>query len=365
MPLTTQDFEKGLDFTALVTASGSQHNQLIELAIPKDDSGATVEGKGMILVTRDSAVGVPTVPDASVTTKWKRYIWARVAHTSVVSQTVTLYGWSDNATNDAVFKRWIAVAPTVAQFQAIVDAALAAAQAAQATANTAISTANAANTTASTALTTATNAETTANSVATTANNALATATTAQSAATLANSVANTANVTASTANTTANSALAAATANRNARYVCIVEQQNAGVGAGANVGGANVRQLNIERNDVGNLATVAAGIVTVNTGTYRVRAWSIGHNVTGHQLYLVKNSDNSTLIIGSTAKVNGVSINLTSELEGLIVLSAATAIRLDDYFSGTNANGLGDSLNIGPADKKEVYAMLELEKLD
>lgn len=366
MPLTTQDFEKGLDFTVLVTANGSQHNQLVDQAEPKDDTGVIgAEGKGLIIMTRDSAVDTPVVPDAATNTKWKRYIWARVSHFSVVAQTVTLYGWSDNRSLDPVFARWDTVAPTTEEFQLIVDAALAAAQAAQATANTALATANAANATASAASTTATNAETLAASVAGDAANALAIAIDAQGEALSATNIASNALSVANSAVATANTALAAVTVSRANRYVCIVEQQNAGVDAGANSAGANIRQLNTERNDSGGLASVAAGIVTLAAGAYRVRAWAVGHNVTGHQLYLVKDSDNSTLIIGRTVRVNSQSVNIVSELEGLITLGSSTTLRLDHYFSGTNATGLGFAMNIGPADKKEIYASIEFEKLD
>jgi hypothetical protein len=364
MALTSLDFEAGIDFTALNPATGGDHNSLVEMATPREDSAT--EGKGIVLMTKDSALDTPQVPDASIDTKWQRYLWERKPHATADDTAPIVYAWDENAPNDIILRRWVPIAPSAAEFQAVVDNALLEAETATATANTALATANAANASAATALTNANDAVTTAGAVSDDASNALSAANDANAISIAAQTQANNALAAATAAQTTATTALNEVNVSRAERYICIVEQQNANVAGGANVAGANVRLLNLEKNDAGGLATVAAGVVTLSTaGTYKVRAWAVGRSVTGHQLYLVRNADNATLIIGRTTRMGGSSINLASELSGLITVVDNTAIRLDHYFSGTDADGLGIAQNIGPADKKEIYALLELEKLD
>lgn len=105
MPLSTQDFTAGIDFTALLTANGSQHNQLIENGEPTDDGAGL--GRGLVIATIDGLLNVPQVPDAASTTKWKRYLWRRNPHVSATLQIPKLYAWVENAVNDVVFYKWV------------------------------------------------------------------------------------------------------------------------------------------------------------------------------------------------------------------------------------------------------------------
>jgi hypothetical protein len=363
MALSTQDFEKGLDFTGLVSASGADHNQLIDLAVPKDDTGGL--GKGLIIITIDTAFDIPDVPDADVTTKWKRYMWVRRPYTTVVDRTPLVYTWDDNSLPNGSLLKWQQTQVDIAQFDAQINQALAESQAAQATADTALATANAANAAAVVALANAAAAVTTADAVSDEATNALAAANDALTNSIAAQDQSADALAVANAATATAVQALNEVQADRSLKYVLIVEQQNTGVNGGASVVGANIRQLNTEKNDAGALATVAAGIVTVEPGTYKVKAGAIGYNVAEHQLYVVKDDDDTTLIIGTTIKLTSNNINTTSEAHGLITLAVATAIRLDHYIGSVNASGQGLAGGIGPADKKEIYAYLQLEKLN
>lgn len=358
--MTSLDFNAGLDFTALDPATGGDHNSLIELASPRED-------KAIVLFSTDTALDTPDVPDASIDTKWKRYLWNRQPHSTSDDTSPIIYAWDDNAASDILFLQWVPIAPGTAEFEALVADALAEAQTATATANTALTTANAANLTAATALSNANDAVVTANAVSDDATNALAAATDAQSVALSAQATATEALAVANAANATAAAALAQLAISRANKYVCIVEQQDTGDHAGDSVVGANVRQLNLEKNDAGNLATVAAGIVTVLAGIYRVRAWAVGFSQgTGHQLFLVKDDDDTTLMIGRTVYQDSVDVNLPSELSGVITFAATTAIRLDHYCSHNQTNGLGKAITLGPvADTKEIYALLELEKLN
>lgn len=121
------DLTKGLDFTGLyqATATAADHNNLVDAATPYTD-------KGLVLWSVDTAVGVPDVPNASSTTKWKRYIWMRIPHTSVVSPANTVpyfYAWNDSATSVATYLKWqriqadfTTVNATIAALQAELDA---------------------------------------------------------------------------------------------------------------------------------------------------------------------------------------------------------------------------------------------------
>jgi len=86
MATSTQNVVPAFDPTAYSSISGAQLKQLID--------GITMYAdKGIIIYTADTA-GVPDVPDATVTTAWKRCIWLRIGAVAV-----TPYIWNDVAGN--------------------------------------------------------------------------------------------------------------------------------------------------------------------------------------------------------------------------------------------------------------------------
>lgn len=91
---STTDFISGIDPTNFATISGSQLLQLVAVGTPFTD-------KGLVIVTADVA-GVATVPNATVTTKWQRYIWIRQLATSI-----SVYVWNPVAAVDATFLQWV------------------------------------------------------------------------------------------------------------------------------------------------------------------------------------------------------------------------------------------------------------------
>jgi hypothetical protein len=93
MPVNTNDFIVGFDPTGSTTITGAQLAQLVNSAHPQVD-------KGMAILTADVA-GVPEVPNATTTTKWKRYLWVRQSVSSV-----GLYVWNDNANPAATYLKW-------------------------------------------------------------------------------------------------------------------------------------------------------------------------------------------------------------------------------------------------------------------
>ena len=97
MPGSNVDFVHGIDPTAFTSITGAQLAQLIDSATPYTD-------KGLIITTTDNIDDTPNVPDASVTTKWKRYLWIRIGAVAV-----TPYVWNDN-TADVTLLGWTSVA---------------------------------------------------------------------------------------------------------------------------------------------------------------------------------------------------------------------------------------------------------------
>ena len=103
---TTQDFVKGIDVSSLTEVTATQLNQLVDEATPATD-------QGIVIVTTDSALDTPDVPDAATNTKWKRYLWRRLLHSTHVRADddpgVILYAWDDSASSDATYLKWVRV----------------------------------------------------------------------------------------------------------------------------------------------------------------------------------------------------------------------------------------------------------------
>lgn len=111
MPASTQDVAKPFDPTGYATITGAQLGQLVDGIGPYAD-------KGIVVSTTDVA-GVPDVPNAAVTTKWKTYIWRRVMVSSVVA-----YMWNDAAASDATYLKWQTVASAALADASVTNAKL-------------------------------------------------------------------------------------------------------------------------------------------------------------------------------------------------------------------------------------------------
>ena len=94
MSILTQDFDAGIDPTGYSSISGAALKQLVDL-------GAPVSDKGMNILTSDIA-GVPEVPNANTTTKWKAYSWIRRS-----AANVSIYLWNENGATDATYLKWV------------------------------------------------------------------------------------------------------------------------------------------------------------------------------------------------------------------------------------------------------------------
>lgn len=99
--MTTQDFTKGIDITAQETVTGSQMNQLVDVA-------RTASDKGLIIETTDTAIETPEVPnpaqdyDGITPNWWTRYIWRR----KTLNIGVIHYYWDDDAVEDPIYLKW-------------------------------------------------------------------------------------------------------------------------------------------------------------------------------------------------------------------------------------------------------------------
>jgi microcystin-dependent protein len=149
--MTTQDLTKGIDITGLEDVTGSEMDQLVDVA-------RTAADKGLTLVTTDTALNTPEVPDpntpdgmAITPTWWTRYLWIRKPFDN--TGTLKVYAWNDEATSDATLLKWY-------NLGTIAEAALAAAVAAQTTADIADTNANTALLNSNNAITDAADAQT-------------------------------------------------------------------------------------------------------------------------------------------------------------------------------------------------------------
>lgn len=378
--MIAQLFTQGLDFTGVANATGSDHNQLINLAVPYDDGAKA--GKGMTVISIDSALNTPSIPDAS-TAGWgafKRFLWIRLPHASATDQVPIIYAWNDDADDSiciAAGKKWVNILSSSTSFQAQIDALVAITSAQEIEIGTVSNTANAAQTLATSATTTANTASTTAtaaNNTANGVNNALnASKPTWDQAAVNAN---------AALAKRNVNDVLNVGGANQqlrtNAGATAIewftpasqaafyaVESKPSGTDAGASLVGANVRQLNTST-DVGTGAGLSGGVITMPAGTYLVNAfavcWASGANQ-GHQVTL-KDGAGNYLLSGAPWKNPSASYTsyALSTLTGLITLAAPTNLTLVSYVTNAQVTyGLGRATSLGPP---EVYSGISFFKL-
>ena len=106
---TNVDLVKGLDMTGVNPATAANLNQLVDSAAPYAETDPE-EGKGLVIVTKDSGL-TPDVPNAySGVAKWRRYLWVRIGIFGDTSP--KLYAWSPDATLDATYLKWVAIGNT-------------------------------------------------------------------------------------------------------------------------------------------------------------------------------------------------------------------------------------------------------------
>jgi hypothetical protein len=116
--MNANDFVKTFDLTAVDAPNGSQVNQNLETGEPSDD-------RGMVLITTDSALDTPVVPDTLSYTRFERYVWVRIAYGGATTQVPRLYAWQPSAIDDIVFLRWVEISLTEAELETFLTTYLA------------------------------------------------------------------------------------------------------------------------------------------------------------------------------------------------------------------------------------------------
>lgn len=374
MPLSTQDFLHGVDMTGLNPAAAADFNNLVDQCSPFND-GQPYQGKGIVLITKDTALNTPDVPNASLTAKWKSYLWVRVPAVGSLSPQAHLYSWNDDNVNDPTLLKWSLIAVDLTSLQNQITTLTNSLATTSAQANAAYALATAVN-----AL--ATNANANANAAVTTANNASASAATANNTAnatagqltSVQTAVTNATN-TANAANTAATAAQASVNAFVAAHNIAIVaETAGNGVNLAGIGAGVQQRTMNNELYDGNNIVTLAAGKITItNAGTY---VFDItvpyvpdltGANSQRAQAYLIKDSDNSVLAIGQSSAFEftgtaGVDCKptLMIRIMGVIVATSGEVVRID--FKAESGNGLlGRASGRGTT---EIYTLCRIEQI-
>lgn len=115
MPLSSKDFDKGLDITAQIRVSGSELNQLVDVA-------RTALGRGLTIVTQDIALNVPEVPNPNLPLEgvtplwWKNYLWIRKPFDNTGN--VIGYFWNEFINSDPTYLGWVAINVDILALQA-------------------------------------------------------------------------------------------------------------------------------------------------------------------------------------------------------------------------------------------------------
>lgn len=363
--MTSQDFVKRIDLTALTDVTGSQMNQLIDTALPAED-------KGLRIITTDSAPDVPVVPDPNtalpelasvVPTHWKRYEWVRMPF---ATGRVRTYNWNETNTVHATFLYWEETANLDEINQDIHEV--------QELASAAFSQSTEAATQAETANNNATDALATANAAQTTANEALS------------KSNQNITDIDAIEAiledleqgelplivpisrGGSGAGTIAGAVENFGLRRVprgsfYLREIQNTGVNGGTFTAGTwQKRMFNSVTSDDptldGMLTLNADGTITLASGTrWQIDAECTGYKCGFHKARLAR-SDGLMLLLGSNAQAdNSYAITTVSKIIGWIDADTQTIVQIDHRCTvGQVDTGLGIATSIDG--QVEVYGV-------
>jgi hypothetical protein len=357
MATTTQDFVKRIDLTGEIEVNGSQMNQLI-------DAATVAEDKGLRIVTTDTALDTPDVPnpDAELEgitpTYWYRYEWVRKPYDN--TGRVRIYNWNEQSESDATYLKWeeyeagqeleervTTLETDLAELTVGVTAAQTTADNANVAAANAIATAGEAETAAQEALVLAGNTQENVTELAATVE------TIQEDVATIKGQI------------TGIN--------NRTSRvpiaHFWLRDQKESGVsGAGTQAGIFVQRQLNVRtyacpdgvegycvlNND--DTLTLVAGVWEIEA-ICPVNGAGIGCS---HQAKLVVTTEETLILWGTTQYCDTTYGSFPSIIKGTFTLTAATIVEIQHQASATIPNGFGRAASIGP----EIYTQVKLTYL-
>lgn len=104
-----QDIVKGVDFTVVNPQTASEHNQLVELSNPYTEDANSLTGVSFNLVTTDTALNAPDVPNPETSTsynKWRRYQWCRRIWIDGTQFVPAIYMWCPTMAANITLLRW-------------------------------------------------------------------------------------------------------------------------------------------------------------------------------------------------------------------------------------------------------------------
>jgi hypothetical protein len=141
-------------------------------------------------------------------------------------------------------------------------------------------------------------------------------------------------------------------------------EVQASGTQGGASVATTwTTRTLNTLVDNTGIVKSLASNTITLDAGTYAVRASSPQNSTNGHKCRIRNTTDGITLVVGETAyNSTSGSFNSPATLEGEFTLTSTKTIALQ-YYSviAQGTNGLGIASSSG---ESEVYGRVILTKV-
>ena len=147
--------------------------------------------------------------------------------------------------------------------------------------------------------------------------------------------------------------------------YACVVDQKTANTAGGGFTSGAwQTRTLNTVQSDANSIVSLASNQITLQAGTYRVRAEVPAFNVAQHKARLRNVTDSTTTLVGisSYASDSGtVGTGTCSVIEGKFTIAGAKAFEVQHQCAVTKAtNGFGVPSNFAEV---EIYTVVTIVK--
>ncbi|MCC5636341.1 hypothetical protein LC593_10815 [Nostoc sp. CHAB 5844] len=146
-------------------------------------------------------------------------------------------------------------------------------------------------------------------------------------------------------------------------RYSRITDTKTLNTAGGASIAGTQARTLNTININSGDITNLSSNKFTLRSGTYLIRATAPAVAVLAHRLSLQDTTNNTRVITGTNAYA-AASNQTHAFLAGRIIVSGNTDFELRHYTASAVAtNGLGIAIN--ESGQSEVYAMVEIERID
>ena len=145
-------------------------------------------------------------------------------------------------------------------------------------------------------------------------------------------------------------------------QYMQVQDQKASGTAGGASTAGANTRTLNTVVSNTITGASLAANVITLPAGTYRVHAESmaVADTTASHVTPYLQNTADSVKALIGLRSYTGVGMSVNPSVRGRYTIAAAKTFIFVNQYTAANANGLGLPSSFGYA---EVYSNIEIWK--